>query len=66
MQLRKVCNHPDLFERRSVVAPFFFEAERWSPNPSKVVPIPLVNHNAANAIDYCMPRLVYHDGVRLR
>jgi SNF2 family DNA or RNA helicase len=24
MQLRKVCNHPDLFEPRSIVTPFFF------------------------------------------
>ena len=23
MQLRKVCNHPDLFEPRSIVTPFF-------------------------------------------
>jgi E1A-binding protein p400 len=25
MQLRKVCNHPDLFEQRSVESPWFFE-----------------------------------------
>ena len=25
MQLRKVCNHPDLFEPRSVITPFFME-----------------------------------------
>ena len=26
MQLRKVCNHPDLFEARTVVTPFFMES----------------------------------------
>merc|ERR1719223_1303465 len=25
MQLRKVCNHPDLFEPRSIITPFFSE-----------------------------------------
>lgn len=62
MQLRKVCNHPELFERRSVVAPFFFEAARWSPNPPRVVPLPLVNYNATSAIAFNLPQLVYRQG----
>ena len=36
MQLRKVCNHPDLFQRRSTHVPFLFEGPRWSP-PNRVV-----------------------------
>ena len=27
MQLRKVCNHPDLFESRSAISPFFFQKQ---------------------------------------
>ena len=29
MQLRKVCNHPDLFEGRSIRAPFTTESLRY-------------------------------------
>jgi SNF2 family DNA or RNA helicase len=36
MQLRKVCNHPELFERRVPQAPYQFQA--WAPPPH--VPLP--------------------------
>ena len=46
MQLRKVCNHPDLFEPRSVVTPFVV------PSLSYVVPSCIYDaHNCSSATD---------------
>ena len=62
MQLRKVCNHPELFERRGVVSPLFFEAPRWGPYPSRVVPVPSLIYNAESPIVYSIPKLLYREG----
>ncbi|CAJ2510541.1 Uu.00g095100.m01.CDS01 [Anthostomella pinea] len=65
MQFRKVCNHPDLFERRDTRSPFFsgYFAEtasfvREGNNVS-------VGYSTRSLIDYELPRLVWNDGGRL-
>lgn len=52
MQLRKVCNHPELFEREDVVSPFFFGHEG-------VVSKDLgYNREYRNPIQFIIPRLL--------
>ncbi|KAI1464454.1 SNF2 family N-terminal domain-containing protein [Daldinia caldariorum] len=65
MQFRKVCNHPDLFERADTTSPFFtgYFAEtasfvREGNNVS-------VGYSTRNLIDYQLPRLVWTEGGRL-
>lgn len=54
MQLRKVCNHPDLFEPRSVVTPFF--SERLNIN----TPACVVNIKRTNVMyDQLSPYLIH-------
>lgn len=65
MQFRKVCNHPDLFERADTVSPFScgFFAEtasfiREGPNVT-------VAYSTRSLIDYELPKLVWREGGRL-
>ncbi|KAI1458961.1 hypothetical protein F4805DRAFT_466528 [Annulohypoxylon moriforme] len=65
MQFRKVCNHPDLFERADTTSPFFagYFAEtasfvREGNNVS-------VGYSTRNLVDYQLPRLVWTEGGRL-
>ncbi|KAI6081457.1 hypothetical protein F4821DRAFT_249246 [Hypoxylon rubiginosum] len=65
MQFRKVCNHPDLFERADTASPFFngYFAEtasfvREGNNVS-------VGYSTRSLIDYQLPRLVWTEGGRL-
>ncbi|KAI1138486.1 hypothetical protein F5Y05DRAFT_41214 [Hypoxylon sp. FL0543] len=65
MQFRKVCNHPDLFERADTTSPFFtgYFAEtasfvREGNNVS-------VGYSSRNLIEYNLPRLVWSEGGRL-
>lgn len=65
MQFRKVCNHPDLFERAETSSPFFcgYFAEtasfiREGTNVS-------VGYSSRNLISYDLPRLVLNEGGRL-
>lgn len=62
MQFRKVCNHPDLFERAETTSPFFsgYFAEtasfvREGTNIS-------VGYSTRNLIEYKLPRLLWNDG----
>lgn len=62
MQFRKVCNHPDLFERADVASPMAFS--RWPETVSFLregnnVEVP---YGVRNLIDYKLPRLVARDG----
>lgn len=61
MQFRKVCNHPDLFERADVKSPFTFS--RFSDTTSFIrEPNELeLNYTAKNQIIYKLPRLIYDD-----
>ena len=62
MQFRKVCNHPELFERADVVAPFSF-SEFGRPGPlnreGDFVQLP---YSTRNPIEYKIPTLFLQDG----
>ncbi|KAI6778587.1 putative DNA helicase-like protein [Emericellopsis cladophorae] len=65
MQFRKVCNHPDLFERADVTSPFSFGyfAETASfVREGDNVP---VGYSTRNLIEYNLPSLVWTEGGRL-
>jgi DNA helicase INO80 len=65
MQFRKVCNHPDLFERAETTSPYSFgyfaETESFMREGHNVE----VAYSVRNLIEYKLPRLVYKDGGRL-
>lgn len=65
MQFRKVCNHPDLFERAETRSPFAFT--RWAETASFMREGPKVDvsYTARNLITYEVPALVYREGGRL-
>ncbi|OLN96823.1 putative DNA helicase INO80 [Colletotrichum chlorophyti] len=65
MQFRKVCNHPDLFERADTTSPFSFGyfAETASfVREGNDVP---VGYSTRNLIEFELPRLIWRDGGRL-
>ncbi|KAL1898162.1 putative DNA helicase ino80 [Sporothrix stenoceras] len=66
MQFRKVCNHPDLFERADTASPFsmsyFAETASFSREGNNVP----VGYSARNMIEYKLPRLIAREGGRLR
>jgi chromatin-remodeling ATPase INO80 len=59
MQFRKVCNHPDLFERADTSSPFSFSY--WAETASFIREGHFVNvaYSVRNIIEYKVPRLVY-------
>ncbi|KAK4100200.1 INO80-like protein [Parathielavia hyrcaniae] len=65
MQFRKVCNHPDLFERADTSSPFscgyFAETASFVREGNNVS----VGYSARSMIDYELPRIVWRDGGRL-
>jgi DNA helicase INO80 len=65
MQFRKVCNHPDLFERADVTSPvsfsYFAETASFLREGSNVD----VRYSVRNLIEYKLPRLLARDGGRL-
>ncbi|KAL2018013.1 hypothetical protein VTK56DRAFT_1329 [Thermocarpiscus australiensis] len=65
MQFRKVCNHPDLFERADTSSPFFCgyfaETASFVREGSNVT----VGYSTRSMIEYELPRLVWRDGGRL-
>jgi len=65
MQFRKVCNHPDLFERADVVSPmsfsYFAETASFLREGNNVD----VRYSVRNLINYHLPRLVACGGGRL-
>ncbi|RXK36632.1 hypothetical protein M231_06095 [Tremella mesenterica] len=62
MQFRKVCNHPDLFERADVVSPYMFGTFSQSGNLARQVEPLYCPDSARNAIDVKLPRLVWEEG----
>ncbi|KAK4138470.1 INO80-like protein [Trichocladium antarcticum] len=65
MQFRKVCNHPDLFERADTSSPFscgYFAETASFVREGTNVP---VGYSTRSLIDYELPRLVWRDGGRL-
>lgn len=65
MQFRKVCNHPDLFERAEVTSPFSFghfaETASFVREGNNVA----VGYSTRSLIDYQLPSLVWSEGGRL-
>ncbi|PFH54596.1 hypothetical protein AMATHDRAFT_52228 [Amanita thiersii Skay4041] len=62
MQFRKVCNHPELFERADVVAPFSF-SHFGRPGPlAREGDFVLLPYSTRNPIEYTIPGLFYTDG----
>ncbi|RDB29552.1 putative DNA helicase INO80 [Hypsizygus marmoreus] len=62
MQFRKVCNHPELFERADVVAPFSFSKfGRSGPIAREGDSISLA-YSTRNPIEFSIPELFYLDG----
>ncbi|KAK7910986.1 SNF2 family domain-containing protein [Apiospora marii] len=65
MQFRKVCNHPDLFERAETSSPFstayFAETASFVREGTNVA----VGYSTRSLIEYNLPRLVWTDGGRL-
>ncbi|KAG8936475.1 putative DNA helicase ino80 [Tulasnella sp. 418] len=62
MQFRKVCNHPELFQRTDVIAPFAFcnFAQTGSiMREGNFVDCP---DSASNPIEVVLPRIMYQDG----
>jgi DNA helicase INO80 len=65
MQFRKVCNHPDLFERADTWSPFSFgyfaETASFMREGREV----RVSYSTRNLIEYKLPRLICRNGGRL-
>ena len=61
MQLRKVCNHPELFERRPANSPFLFQDMYYYTGyiPIKAGDIKLLSFNSKNPIPFCYPKIAY-------
>ncbi|GAA5878567.1 hypothetical protein JCM1840_007453 [Sporobolomyces johnsonii] len=62
MQFRKVCNHPELFERADVTAPFAFAT--YSKTGSlirdpEVLEVPYATHST---IEFTIPKTLYREG----
>jgi DNA helicase INO80 len=66
MQFRKVCNHPDLFERADVVSPFLFGTFSHSGNLARQGDTLYCPDSATNAITVELPRIVWEEGVLSR
>ncbi|KAL5121742.1 putative DNA helicase ino80 [Pleosporales sp. CAS-2024a] len=65
MQFRKVCNHPDLFERADTWSPFTFATFAETPSFLREGQNVRVGYTTRNAIEYSLPRLIGRNGGRL-
>ncbi|QDS70244.1 Putative DNA helicase ino80 [Venturia effusa] len=65
MQFRKVCNHPDLFERAETRSPFSFSNFAETASFMREGLNVNVAYSSRNLIQYNLPRLVYKDGGKL-
>ncbi|KAF8167976.1 SNF2 family DNA-dependent ATPase [Crassisporium funariophilum] len=62
MQFRKVCNHPELFERADVVAPFSF-CKFGRPGPlAREGDFVILPYSTRSPIEFSIPVLLYQDG----
>ncbi|KDQ63610.1 hypothetical protein JAAARDRAFT_119558 [Jaapia argillacea MUCL 33604] len=61
MQFRKVCNHPELFERADVIAPFSFSYFGQSGPLNREGDLLIVPYSTRNPIPYSIPELLYHE-----
>lgn len=65
MQFRKVCNHPDLFERTDTWSPFAFAHYAETASFMREGQNVNVSYSSRNLIEYRLPRLVCRNGGRL-
>ncbi|KAF2474219.1 helicase SWR1 [Lindgomyces ingoldianus] len=65
MQFRKVCNHPDLFERADTWSPFSFAYFAETASFLREGQNVRVGYSTRNLIEYRLPRLICRDGGRL-
>ncbi|EMD67739.1 hypothetical protein COCSADRAFT_168915 [Bipolaris sorokiniana ND90Pr] len=65
MQFRKVCNHPDLFERAETWSPFSFASFAETASFLREGQNVRVGYSTRNLIEYSLPRLVGREGGRL-
>ncbi|KAH3904140.1 chromatin-remodeling ATPase INO80 [Parastagonospora nodorum] len=65
MQFRKVCNHPDLFERADTWSPFTFASFAETPSFLREGQNVRVAYTTRNFIEYSLPRLIGRNGGRL-
>ncbi|CCE63928.1 hypothetical protein TPHA_0G00920 [Tetrapisispora phaffii CBS 4417] len=61
MQFRKVCNHPDLFERYDIDSPFSFSIFGKTSSLSKIGDVVDVMYSTKNPINFYLPRLIYDE-----
>ena len=62
MQFRKVCNHPELFERADVTAPLAFGSFSETANIMRDPDVLEVPYATKSVIEYHVPKLLYRDG----
>jgi DNA helicase INO80 len=65
MQFRKVCNHPDLFERAETTSPFSFGYFAETASFMREGPNINVGYSCRNLIEYGLPRLIWREDGRL-
>lgn len=58
----QVCNHPELFERADVVAPFSFAVFGRSGRPMRDGDSMSLYYSTRNPIEFLIPQLFYLDG----
>lgn len=61
MQFRKVCNHPDLFERDDVKSPLLFGSFAETGSFLRESGLLEIAYTTRNAIKYTLPKLLYRD-----
>ncbi|KAH8120417.1 SNF2 family N-terminal domain-containing protein [Phellopilus nigrolimitatus] len=62
MQFRKVCNHPELFERADVVAPFSFSEYGRPGSITREGDFVSCHYSIRSPFEYSIPELFYLDG----
>ena len=62
MQFRKVCNHPELFDRADVVAPYSFSKYGCPNSIAREGDFVNCHYSTRNPLDMGVPELFYLDG----
>jgi DNA helicase INO80 len=62
MQFRKVCNHPELFERADVTAPLAFASFNRTANIVRDPDVLEVPYATQSVIEYRIPKTLYREG----
>ena len=62
MQFRKVCNHPELFERADVVAPFSFTEYGRAASIAREGSFVTLHYSSRSPVEFSIPELFYLDG----